>query len=107
MSAVLAAGPVLAVTTINLTPSTQSHGHGVSSNWTGSWSGTAPYGVTFAYGDGSSAPPLVNTNLTSKAYSHAFFPCTTDTFTQTLRVSDQDNAKSKTSHATETGGNPC
>jgi len=42
----VAAAPVAAVSTVNLSPSSQSHAHGSASNWTGTWSG----GLTIVVG---------------------------------------------------------
>ena len=103
----LLAGPVLALS-VSISPSTQSHAHGVASSWTGSWSGSPPYSVVFHYGDGTS-DPLGNVTITSKGFTHTFSPCTTTQFTQDLAVSDQvhDIPFHGHSTATETGGNPC
>ncbi len=102
------AGGAQATTSANLSPSSQTHAHGVQSTWSGSWSGTAPFGVTLYHGDGTTES-LVNTYSTSYSnFKHAFYPCTTTTFTQHLRVSDQVGPlNSNYTTATESGGYPC
>jgi integrase/recombinase XerC len=47
--------------------------------------GPGPYNTTFSYGDGSSTV-INNTTITSHGYSHTFYSCTGQTYTQTLRV---------------------
>jgi len=92
-----------------INPHTQSHGHGVASSWTLTWSGTHPFDVYFWWdtNDTSANWILLNTSTTSKKITHAFFPCTTTTFDQELDTYDQHGGAFDTSTAQETGGNPC
>lgn len=103
----LFAAPAQAVTFANLEPESQSHAHGVSSNWTGTWSGgPCLWAVYLGYGDGFSTS--TNTCLTSKSYSHTFWPCQNTNFTQTFRVTDQNgDRKIDNTTAFENGGTPC
>jgi exo-beta-1,3-glucanase (GH17 family) len=100
--------PVAATTSNSLSPATQSHAHGVASQWSGSWSGTGPFSWTLYHGDGTSTS-AANVAYTSHTFpTYAFFPCTTTTFTQHTRVTDQVGPlNSNDTTATETGGNPC
>lgn len=68
-------------------PASQTHGHGVSSNWTLSWGYTSPYHVEFYLGDGSFYL-WQNTTATGAQASYTFYPCATTVFHQTLKVWD-------------------
>lgn len=100
--------PASATTSNHVTPASQSHAHGVNSNWSGTWAGTGPFDWTLFHGDGSS-DSAVNVTYTSHTFpGYAFFPCNTTQFTQHSRVSDQVGPlNSGNVTATETGGNPC
>lgn len=106
----LISAPVAAISG-SLTPSTQSHGHGVASNWTGSWGTHPTYDVHFCYVTGTSecASWLLNTNLVTKNWSHSFYPCSTTQFTQGMYVYEDPTGVDEllTSKATESGGTPC
>lgn len=105
---VVASVMVVTATTTSITPSSQTHAHGVQSNWLASWTGESPYTVTWCYVNGVSCNAPFQTGSTSKLYSHAFYPCTTTTFTQKLYVIDfLGNGSTRYSSATEYGGNPC
>jgi exo-beta-1,3-glucanase (GH17 family) len=106
--AVVTTGASLATTSAHLTPSSQSHAHGVASSWSGTWSGTGPFSWTLYHGDGSTES-ATNVTYTSHNFAdYAFFPCSTTTFNQHIRVTDQVGPlNSNTTSATETGGNPC
>lgn len=101
---------IVSAISANISPSTQSHAHGVKSNWTLTWGGSQPFSVYFWY-DVDSVPSwywhISNTATTSKALSTAFYPCSTATIRQQLQVYDQGGVAAKTSYATEQGGNPC
>lgn len=92
-----------------ISPSYQSHAHGVASTWSLTWGGTAPFDVYFWYDwNGSVSWYALGTYSTGKSgLSEAFFPCTGMTFTQELDVYDQLGDAYTTSHAHELGGNPC
>lgn len=68
-----------------------------------------PFDIYFYYDWNETSPDLylIGTTTTSKSLSHAFYPCTTTTFTQELDVYDQLGFAGTTSKATEAGGNPC
>jgi hypothetical protein len=111
--AAMSATPAVARTlTANISPSTQSHPHNVSSSWTGSWAGYASYHVEFWYGDGMVTTTDL-TNSTSRSYTHMFAPCPGEptAYTQTLRVWDNWPGpglyvyRYSTSH--EAAGAPC
>ena len=88
-------------------PYSQTTQSGTTVYWGGSWSGTAPYTVTFYYGDGSSTT-ATNTNQTSLGYSHAFYTCTGATYTQRLHVVDHTgNATDAYAYTTVSRGNIC
>lgn len=100
--------PVVAVNKPSLSPLTQSHPHGVSSSWTGSWSGgPSLYNYNMSFGDGAHATG--STSVTTRGFSHSFSPCTTQQFSQSLSItdSDGDHKTSNTTTATEGGGTPC
>lgn len=100
------AGPAAALNNMGITPATQSHAHGVASNWTAAWGGQATFDEHFSYGDGSSASWILNTTLTSKGFSHTFWPCAAQTFEQQHYVHEDPTGAEGlvTSHATEAGG---
>lgn len=96
----------------SVTPGTQTHNHGVASNWTQAWSGTGPFDVAFCPQQ-SPGPvycfvSLSNTSLTTKARTYTFYPCVTTTFTQYAWIEDATGS-SVTTYATakEYGGTPC
>lgn len=105
------AGSVSAVSQ-TVTPSTQTHGHGVSSNWTQSWGGSSPFDVAFCP-QNTPAPTycftsLTNTTLTSKSRSYTFYPCVSTLFQQYAWVHDNVGASSTVyTTSREAGGNPC
>ncbi len=101
-----AASPVVAASAY-ITPTTQSHAHGVASHWSLSWGGYSPYTVVWDRGDGSGLY-WASTTSTSYPDSHVFYPCTTTRFHQYLNVWDSHNNPAQDdSYATENGGNPC
>lgn len=100
--------PVLA-TSATITPSTQSHAHGVASSWSLTWGSAAPYDVYFWW-DVNDSPAdwiLLDTTTTSKHITHTFYPCVGTNFSQELDVYDQHALAADTSTASEAGGNPC
>lgn len=72
----------------SISPETQTAQGGNYVNWTGYWSGTSPFDVTFAFGDGTSAPEQNPDYSTSSGFSHPFYPCYETTYTQKLKVID-------------------
>lgn len=88
----------------SISPYQQGAQGGDSVTWTGYWSGTSPFDVTFHFGDGSSSG-LSNTYATSATFGpHKFYPCYETTYTQTLDVTDHLNLHS--SYQSETIVNP-
>lgn len=55
------AGPAAALNNMGITPATQSHAHGLASNWTATWGGQATFDEHFSYG--VQVPPLALTDL--------------------------------------------
>lgn len=109
VGASLLAAPDAFATTASISPATQSHAYGVLSSWTLIWSGQSAYKVNFTYGDGGSWS-VVNTTATSEGRTHHFYPCSTTTFSQSLKIYQPGNStptasSSSTSH--ETGGGAC
>lgn len=101
------AAPAMAISGA-ISPSTQSHPKGVASTWGTGWGTVGPYNQYFCYGNGSSCPTLTGTTATSRGYSYDFFPCYTETFTQTLYVEDHySTTEYLHSTATEGGSQPC
>jgi hypothetical protein len=101
-----------AASTASITPATQTHGHGVAASWTLSWGGVAPFRTVCFYYDkdntGEGGFCLLETNAVGATASHAFYPCVGRTYTQVLNVTDHNSTfATKTSKATESGGNPC
>jgi hypothetical protein len=94
--------------TVDASPESQSHAHGIASNWTGTWHGSPPYSVTFFFGDGTS-DARGRVSYTSSSFSHGYWPCTTTTFTAHLDVDDQQSGQVVRDYVTarELGGNPC
>lgn len=107
--ALAAGGPAAALNGMGVIPANQNHAHGVAASWTATWGGQPTFDEHFCYGDGSCAAWLLNTNLTSKGFSHAFFPCNGTNFQQTHFVYEDPTGASGivTSHAFESGGSPC
>lgn len=110
--AVMVAAPAMAAGA-NTTPETQSRGHGVSSSWTISWSGTAPLDWRFDTNinvSGYANPHWTGTagSSGSTSKSTAWYPCQGTVFQQKLRVVDaMDDSATDFTTATEAGGNPC
>jgi len=96
-----------AATTANISPSAQTHAHGVVSHWTVSWSGHSPFTWIFTAGDGQAWGQNGDTH-TSVYISYTFYPCSTTRYAQALSVWDAWNiGGGASSYATEYGGNPC
>ena len=85
---VFAVAGVAFAASASITPHTQSHAHGVASNWTLSWGNAGPYDVNFYRGNGT-VVIWTNTNQSLSSQSYKFYPCTTTTFQQWLRVSNR------------------
>src|SRR5664280_550564 len=60
-----------AVTSVTISPSSQTVAAGGTAHWTGSWTGTPPFSGYFQYGDGS-ANSNFNTSSYSRAFSHSY-----------------------------------
>lgn len=106
--ALILALPALAITSVSLTPVTQSHPHGQASSWTGSWNGgPGPYVYRFNRGDGTAQTG--STTSTTRFFSYTYWPCSTTTYYQTLGVTDADgdHKVSNRTQSTEQGGSPC
>ncbi|MES2208717.1 MAG: hypothetical protein V4515_00800 [Chloroflexota bacterium] len=98
---------IVAATSANISPHSQSRAHGVASSWTATWGDNGPYRPTFHPDTANPglhewAPGL--TWLTSYQHSMAFYPCTGTTFRQQLVVDDAYGSASHWSTATEGGG---
>lgn len=109
VGASLLAAPAAFATTAVITPATQSHSYGTLSTWSAVWSGQSSYKVSFAYGDGGSFS-LANTTTTSANLNHHFYPCTSTTYTQQLKIYQPGSTfvtASGTSTSRETGGSGC
>lgn len=105
---VAGASPAAGLTSVSLTPSSQSHPHGQTSSWTGAWyGGPSPYVYRFNRGDGTAQTG--STSSTSMLFSYTFWPCSTTTYHQTLGVTDDDgdHKVSNRTQSTEQGGSPC
>jgi hypothetical protein len=101
------AGPVDAVTSVSISPSSQSIAAGGTAHWTGSWAGSPPFSGYFIYGDGSSRLNF-NTSAFSKTFSHPYpFLCTTTVYGQTLWVSDINGGRGASSSVTVQGSHGC
>lgn len=104
--AISSSGAALAASA-NAEPETQSHAHGVSSHWTLTWGGDGPFEVLWSRGDGSGLW-WPSTNIMGWSDSYAFYPCSTQQFTQRLQVWDDDGGYAQDyTRATESGGSPC
>lgn len=88
-------------------PYSQTVQSGTSVTWGGSWSGTAPYNVTFYYGDG--AKTVINgTNSISKGYVHTLVSCTGQTYTEHLHIVDHTGQTADAyAYTTVSRGNQC
>ena len=96
-----------AVTSVTISPSSQTVAAGGTAHWTGSWTGTPPFSGYFQYGDGS-ANSNFNTSSYSRAFSHSYpYLCVTRVYNQVLWVSDQNGGRSGSSQVTATGGHGC
>jgi hypothetical protein len=104
------AGIVTANATASIDPLSQTHNHGVASNWTLTWSGTAPFRTVCFYYDSSTGEGwcLGNTYAVGATTHRTFWPCVTKTYTQALNVTDWANSfDTAGSTAKEYGGTPC
>jgi hypothetical protein len=91
---------------IGLTPSSQTHNHGVASSWTGTY-GNGMQEIKFCYGDGG-CKETFNPSGNSMNYSHTFWPCFTTTYTQSFSGYDLFlTYLPKNSTSRESGGSPC
>ena len=92
---------------ISISPSTQTHNHGVASNWIGHY-GNGMREIKFCYGDAAPCVETFNPSGNQKSYSRTFFPCFTTTFTQSFSGHD-DFLTYLPVHSTakELGGTPC
>ena len=95
------------VSSASISPSSQTV-TGISASWTGQWTGTPPFSGYFIYRPGVPRVDF-NTSSSSKAFSYSNFPwlCTTETYTQTLWVSDDNGGRGATSTTTVLGKHPC
>ncbi len=99
-------GTAFAVLNVTISPSTQTHAHGVASHWSLSWNGQAAFTWLFEYGDGAVIGDTRST--TSASTSHTFWLCSTTKYTQWLSVRDSTlDFGVMHSYAWENGGNPC
>lgn len=102
----VSASPALAIS-LAITPANQTVAANTAAIWGGSWGGKAPYKVTFCYGNGTCTGPTT-TNSTSAGYSHAFNPCRSTTYTQTLKVTDAaGSSATATAHTLVGNGTSC
>jgi len=100
---------IVAATSANISPHSQSRAYGQQSSWTATWGDVGPYNVVFH-------PDIANPGLhewarygiwtTSYPHSMAFYPCTTTTYTQELSVADKYGSALHRSTATEAGAPP-
>src|SRR4051812_13186208 len=91
-SALMVVG-IAGATGSNITPESQWANSGAQVSWAGTWSGTAPFTVTFNYGDPdnpSGQTTLSNTSATSDTthFHYTYYTCTAQTYTQTMTVTD-------------------
>ncbi len=102
----MAAGPASAIGA-TLVPDTQSVCSGCYATWGGAWTGTSPYNVVFYYGDGTDWS-VNGTTSTSHGWSHSFYTCTGQEYTQHLHVQDHTGAKADAyAYTSVTKGNIC
>jgi hypothetical protein len=100
-----AAAPAIAISGA-ITPANQTVAANQTAFWGAAWSGTAPYQVSFCYGNGTCS--TMTTSTTSKGYSHSFNPCRSTTYTQTLTVTDASGSKlTATAHTLVGNGTSC
>lgn len=85
VAALTIAVPSAGAVTTSLTPGFQTVYTGSPATWGLAWGNSAPYNVTFTYGDGMSWSKS-NTSSTSKGLSHTFSYCINTNRTQTLTV---------------------
>lgn len=97
------AGPAqAAVSSIAVSPSSQTVASGSTAHWGWSWGGSGTYTPTFSYGDGGSRTYPAQTNGGSGSASRGMLACVTTTYIQTLKV----GSASITANTRVTGG-PC
>lgn len=91
---------------VSLQPSTQTINSGQTAFWGGAWGDTAPYDVTFAYGDGAVWQDT-NVTYTSKGWSRTFVSCIDTSYTQELDVVDGDSTRASATAITFVDGGIC
>lgn len=91
--------------TVSLQPPTQTVDSGQTASWGGAWGDTAPYDVTFAYGDGTVWQDTVT--YTSKGWSRTFVSCINTSYTQELNVVDGDSTRASATAITYVKGGIC
>lgn len=84
LSLVLAV-PVLGHTSAGISPSSQTVDSGQQVVWWVTWNVSAPTQVVFCYGDGT-ACPVKNTTGQGTTFSHKFYTCVFNTYSQTAHV---------------------
>ena len=98
---------IVAATSANISPHSQSHAHGQASSWTATWGDVSPYNAVF---HPSTADPGLHEwaqygiSYTSYSHSMAFYPCTGTVFTQQLVIDDAYGSANHWSTASEAGG---
>lgn len=101
---------IVAATSANISPHSQSHAHGQASSWTANWGDVSPYNYVFHPDVGN--PGLheqAEYGVTKTSYPHsmAWWPCTSTLYTQQLVIDDRYGSANHSSTASEAGGNPC
>jgi hypothetical protein len=84
LSLVLAV-PVFGHTWADIAPDSQTRNSGETAFWTASWNGSGSTRVVFCYGDGTACPDITTSN-NSRGFSHKFYTCVYNTYSQTAYV---------------------
>lgn len=102
----LLAVPVLSHTSASISPSSQTKASGALAVWQVTWNQSAATQVVFCYGDGT-ACPVKNTNFNSEAFSHRFYTCVYNTYTQTAYVTQGGHTLTRYASTHVTAGMIC
>lgn len=77
--------PVMGHTSASISPSSQTVNSGQQTLWFVTWNVNAATQVVFCYGDGT-ACPIKNTTGQGATFSHKFYTCVYNTYSQTAYV---------------------
>lgn len=98
--------PVLGHTWADVGPNSQTRASGALASWTTSWNGGGSTRVVFCYGDGTSCPDITTNNL-SRGFSHRFYTCVYNSYSQTAYVTQGGHTYAANANTNVQAGTIC